>query len=166
MIKIFTLKFADRSESFDDSILENFLANKEVVKWDGHFFQRKNDFYWTVAVEYQQLSPAAAAPSNKAGDKANEEYKKILSENDWPLFKRLREWRNETGKKQGVPPYIIFTNMQLAKIAVTRPDSLNMLQQIEGIGSAKREKYGSEVLQLIKSFGLPVTTPREEKQDG
>ena len=88
-----------------------------------------------------------------------------MTENDWPLFEVLREWRGESSKKEGVPPYIIFTNIQLAKIAVTRPTSLNALQDIEGIGNAKREKYGKAILLIIKSHGLPVKTNKGGKKD-
>lgn len=34
-----------------------------------------------------------------------------------------------------------------------RPASLNALQSIDGIGKAKIEKYGKEVLQVVASFG-------------
>ena len=77
------------------------------------------------------------------------------------MFKRLREWRGETSKAERVPPYIIFTNMQLAKIAITRPESLNALQGIEGVGNVKRKKYGEQLIELIKSFGINV-----KKEDG
>ena len=166
MLKIFTITFEDNVESFNDSILTNFLADKEVIKWESHFFERKNDYFWTVIIEYTAVSPSSRSVSGKTEPKREEEYKALLTENDWPLFKVLREWRGETSKKEGVPPYIIFTNMQLAKIAVTRPKSLNALQEIEGIGTAKRARYGPALLQLIASYGLPVKTGSGEGEDG
>ncbi|TFH42044.1 MAG: hypothetical protein E4G94_06960, partial [ANME-2 cluster archaeon] len=50
-------------------------------------------------------------------------------------------------------PYIICTNIQLAKLAVMRPSSLNGLQEIEVIGKSKTEKYGKNSLQIISSYG-------------
>lgn len=166
MLKIFTIKFENNLESFNDSILSNFLSDKGVVRWESHFFEHKKEYYWTIVVEYNPAAPSSAVSAGKGQMKKDEAYKELLTRNDWPLFNRLREWRMERSKKDGVPPYIIFTNIQLAKIAVTRPLSLNALQQVEGVGDAKREKYGNEIILIIKSFGLAVKTESNREQHG
>jgi superfamily II DNA helicase RecQ len=145
------MKFENKVESFNDSALLDFLSDKKVIKWESHFFAEKDGYYWTVIVEYTLLSASSEPLPFKKEKKKDDEYKKILTENDWPLFKRLREWRNEKGKSQGIPPYIIFNNVQLAQISVTRPQSLNAFQEIQGIGNAKKEKYGNEVIHIVKS---------------
>ena len=66
------------------------------------------------------------------------------------------EWRAEVSKGEGVPPYVICDNMQVARITVMRPASLNALQTVDGIGKAKIEKYGKVILQKIASFGQSV----------
>ena len=156
MLKVFTIKFENNLESFNDSGLSNFISDKEIIRWESQFFEHKNEHYWTIIIDYISTVSSIEKNQGKGEFKKDETYKKILSENDWPLFNRLREWRAERGKKDGVPPYIIFNNIQLAHIAVTRPASLNSLQQVDGVGNAKREKYGSEIIQIINSFGLPV----------
>lgn len=158
MLKIFTLKYEEKSESFNDSAMHNFLTDKELLRWESNFFERKNEYFWTVLIEYRQSIPAQTEMAHKAGENKDESYKEILKESDFPLFKVLREWRAERSKKEGIPPYIICNNMQLAKITVARPSSLNALQEIDGIGRAKAEKYGKEILQIIASHGQPVST--------
>ncbi len=152
MLRIFTSKFEEKTETINDTALADFLSGKDIIRWESSFFTRKNDHYWTVIVEYEHngVGITPTIPSEEKSKK--DDYKKILGEDDWPLFKALREWRGEKSKDEGVPPYIIFTNMQLAKISITRPVSLNALQQIEGIGNAKREKYGKEVIAISESF--------------
>jgi superfamily II DNA helicase RecQ len=166
MLKIFTIKFESNIESFNDSILTNFLGDKKVLKWEGYFFERKDDQYWTIILEYAGVSDSPALSYAKKGVKRDERYKELLNETDWPIFNRLREWRAEQSKKEGVPPYIIFTNIQLAHIAVTRPESLNALQEIEGVGNSKREKYGLELVHLIKTFGLPLASGNRGETSG
>ena len=51
MLKIFTLKYEERTESFNDSVMSNFLVDKEILQWGSHFFERKNEYFWTVLVE-------------------------------------------------------------------------------------------------------------------
>jgi superfamily II DNA helicase RecQ len=158
MLKIFTVKFEEKIESFNDSIITNFLSDKVIIKWESQFFERKNCQFWTVIVEYVPTTVSGGVVSQKTAAKKEENYKEILTETDWPLFKRLKEWREETSKAEGVPPYIVFTNLQLAKIAVTRPESLNSLQQIEGVGNVKREKYGKAIINIVMSLGKPLKT--------
>ena len=154
-------------ESFDDSRLCEFLAGKELVRWEAHFITTKNDHYWTILVEYVPTAPGSPKSLGSEGTKKrNESYKDIMTEQDWPLFTNLREWRGETSKKEGVPPYILFTNLQLAKIAVTRPTSLNALQGINGIGKAKREKYGNDVLRIVENFDQQEDVGAREENRG
>lgn len=163
MLKIFTLKYEEKIESFNDSILSNFLADKEVLQWESHFFERKKEYFWTVLVEYRTTFTGHTEHVVKKESNKNERYKEMLTNNDWPLFNILREWRSDMSKKEGIPPYIICNNIQLARIVVKCPSSLNALQEIEGIGKSKIEKYGTEILQIIASHGKPVND--KEKED-
>jgi superfamily II DNA helicase RecQ len=164
MLKIFTLKYEERTESFNDSVLSTFLADKEILRWESHFFEHKNEYFWTVLVEYRSTSQTE--PVRKTEKRIEESYKELLTESDWPLFNVLREWRAERCKEEGIPPYIICNNTQLAKITVTRPTSLNALHGIEGIGKSKLEKYGKEMLHIIASHGKPVNSDKKEGQNG
>ncbi|HOW13366.1 HRDC domain-containing protein [Methanosarcina sp.] len=167
MLKIFTVKYSEKSESFPDSAMSGFLADKEILRWESHFFERKGEFFWTVLAEYRNSSmPVQVNHGEEKLEKKEESYKTILNDADWPLFKMLKEWRGEESKKEGVPPYIICNNMQLARISVMRPTSLNALQGIDGIGKAKIEKYGKEILRIVSSCGRLPTFDGERDQGG
>lgn len=167
MLKIFTIKYSEKSENFPDSSMSDFLADREVLRWESHFFERKGDFFWTVLVEYEPSSAPTPQVQNslEGRNKKEDDYKSILAESDWPLFKRLKEWRGERCKEEGVPPYIICTNIQLARVTVMRPASLNSLQSIDGIGKSKIEKYGKEILQVVASFGKPLNFTSTERDE-
>jgi ATP-dependent DNA helicase UvrD/PcrA len=69
---------------------------------------------------------------------------------DWtPDGERLRAWRLERSKVDGVPPYVVFHDSVLHQIAELRPSSLGELSQIAGVGPAKLERYGSDVLAAL-----------------
>ena len=63
---------------------------------------------------------------------------------------KLRAWRLERSKSDGVPPYVVFHDKVLHEIAEARPSSVGELAQISGVGPAKLERYGAEVLALIE----------------
>ncbi|SJM64345.1 DNA helicase RecQ [Gulosibacter sp. 10] len=66
-------------------------------------------------------------------------------------FEALREWRRETAKAQSVPAYIVFNDSTLRAMAVDRPSTLTELAGVSGVGRAKLEQYGDEVLEVIAS---------------
>lgn len=65
------------------------------------------------------------------------------------LFDRLRAWRNGRAEADGVPPYVVLTNRQLADVARRRPTTLDALHEIAGFGDAKTERYGPGLLQVV-----------------
>jgi ATP-dependent DNA helicase UvrD/PcrA len=69
---------------------------------------------------------------------------------DWsPEGEKLRAWRLTRAKTDGVPPYVVFHDSVLHAIAEVRPSSLGELAQISGVGPAKLERYGDEVLAAL-----------------
>ncbi|MGJ8668102.1 MAG: DNA helicase RecQ [Oceanococcus sp.] len=75
---------------------------------------------------------------------------RLVSDEDQNLFERLRLWRKDVAEEQGVPPYVIFHDATLAGVAAGRPESIEQLQSIPGIGAKKLDAYGYEVLTLVR----------------
>ncbi|MGB8544201.1 MAG: DNA helicase RecQ [Azonexus sp.] len=76
-----------------------------------------------------------------------------LSSADEALFQLLRRWRADTAREQAVPAYVILHDKTLRELAEARPVSHGMLSGITGMGSAKIEHYGTELLDLIRNEG-------------
>jgi DNA helicase-2/ATP-dependent DNA helicase PcrA len=68
---------------------------------------------------------------------------------DTPGFATLREWRLERAKADEVPAYVVFHNATLAEIAERRPRTLAELATVPGVGPAKLERYGAELLAAL-----------------
>ncbi len=139
-------------EGFDDAPLRDFIKDKEVHALRDHFFVRNDMPYLAVMVSYSlaplsQPAPGAATGKPSVG-KGDESWRHLISEAEVPLFNTLRDWRSARCKRDGVPPYVICNNRQLAAIVKARPQSLAALGQIEGFGEAKLRSYGAEILAL------------------
>jgi len=76
-----------------------------------------------------------------------------LSPADEALFQLLRKWRADTAREQAVPAYVILHDKTLRELAEVRPVSHGLLAGITGMGSAKIEHYGEELLALIRDAG-------------
>lgn len=154
-VRVFTLRFSPATERFDDSSVVGFLADKEVLSIHDHFFVAADVPYLTLVVCYRTASPPAPATTGKAGPSRDDTWREKLTEADWPLFKTLRAWRGERCKQEGVPPYVICNNRQLAAIAHQRPTTLTALGEIAGVGEAKLKKYGNDILALVAQAAPP-----------
>ena len=67
------------------------------------------------------------------------------------LFEALRRHRLEVARTEGVPPYVIASDRTLRDIAHLRPQTLDELELAHGIGPAKLEKYGADLIAVVSS---------------
>jgi DNA helicase-2/ATP-dependent DNA helicase PcrA len=72
-------------------------------------------------------------------------------EPDDPTYVALKEWRLKRSKRDEVPAYVVFHNSTLAEIAARRPRTINELATVPGVGPAKLERYGSELLAALEA---------------
>ena len=70
--------------------------------------------------------------------------------NDNPLWLALKAKRTELAREQGVPPYVIFHDSTLLEILNRKPQTLDEMAQISGVGQAKLAKYGDAFLQVVE----------------
>jgi len=64
-------------------------------------------------------------------------------------FERLRAWRTARARSEAVPPYVVAPDETLRVIASERPASLAALRRCRGMGPARLEKYGTEILGIV-----------------
>ena len=76
---------------------------------------------------------------------------------DAALVERLRRWRLEVSRSQGVPAYVVFHDRTLADIASRSPRTLAELEEVPGVGPAKLARYGAQVLGVLggRAPGIP-----------
>ncbi|MFC1852876.1 HRDC domain-containing protein [candidate division CSSED10-310 bacterium] len=132
------------------------MKDKEIHSMREHFFKGSGVPHLLLLVQYSVSDGPASSDQSKGA------YKSLLSETDWPLFHTLRDWRNARAKGKGFPPYIIFDNMQLARISHGRPNSKEALLKIEGIGKKKADEYWEDIIRIISTTGDQSSTETKE----
>lgn len=80
---------------------------------------------------------------------------------DEQLYEQLRAWRAERAGEQKVPAYCVFTDATLTAIAESRPADSRSLLAIPGLGKAKLDKYGEDVLSMCGAGDARVKRPAE-----
>jgi len=81
---------------------------------------------------------------------------------DDALFQKLRAWRLGQARTQGVSPFIVFYDRHLKAIAAHRPTTLEALSQLKGVGPNKLEKYGREILDLVRAHLEHAKSPTQD----
>ncbi|MCD2187104.1 ATP-dependent DNA helicase UvrD2 [Actinomycetospora soli] len=72
------------------------------------------------------------------------------SDVDVELLDALRSWRSTEAKQRSVPAYVVFTDATLVALAEQRPQDTKGLVTIPGIGASKLERYGEDVLTMVR----------------
>lgn len=76
----------------------------------------------------------------------------LTNEADQSLFENLKAARSLLAKAQKVPAYVIFHDKTLIELARHKPDTLQAMLDINGIGEAKLERYGQPLLDVIIQY--------------
>ena len=66
-------------------------------------------------------------------------------------WERLRNWRAAIAKEHGVPAYVVFHDATLTELARVCPSTTDALSRISGVGARKLERYGADLLALLRA---------------
>jgi DNA helicase-2/ATP-dependent DNA helicase PcrA len=99
---------------------------------------------WVPGSVVPQLGPPRPAPNGLARPAAR-------SPQTEGAFNLLRAWRLDKARSEGRPAYTVFHDTTLEAIAASGARSLGELAQIKGVGPAKLENYGDEILAVLDS---------------
>ncbi|MDO8634773.1 MAG: HRDC domain-containing protein, partial [Dehalococcoidia bacterium] len=71
---------------------------------------------------------------------------------DSKLFEILRALRKKIADKEGMPPYIIFSDVSLKQMAMQMPQDLESFRAINGVGDIKLKRYAALFLDEIRKY--------------
>jgi superfamily II DNA helicase RecQ len=146
-IRVVTLRYSESLGGFPEEPLRQVLAGGNVLEQREYFFTHGGVPHLTLVLVLDS-SPNGRS-SGEAYARNREDPGDKLPERLQPLYRSLRQWRNDRAKQVGVPSYVIMRNVQLAEICRKVPRTLEALKQIEGVGEATVSRYGGELLAQI-----------------
>lgn len=98
-------------------------------------------------VELRKDPVVKASSSRASGGRTGSAVKDQVT--DHAGWEALRACRKQLADKQGVPPYVIFHDTTLFDMLERKPQTLDELAGVSGVGAAKLEKYGEIFLAAI-----------------
>ena len=107
----------------------------------GFLFLKEKD-----TIRFRKLTEKQKAKKTKRAKKALVELDNDL---DRDLYENLRATRQQMAKKRRLPAYVVFHDKTLIELAKVKPQSLDEMLEITGIGESKLRKFGQELLNVI-----------------
>ena len=134
---------ADEWKKLSRSLLnQGFLDEKT----DGFPILKLNEKSWEI-MKRQRTVQIAIEPQREVQEKV-----RYLAGEVESLFAILRTLRKQIADEQFVPPYVVFADKSLRDMAEKRPQNLIEFEEVYGVGSNKRDKYGKVFLEAIRTF--------------
>jgi superfamily II DNA helicase RecQ len=69
---------------------------------------------------------------------------------DAGLYSVLKAWRLEQARADKVPAFVVFNDRTLEELSSVRPSTVVELLAISGIGPAKVDRYGDQIIAIIE----------------
>ena len=118
-----------------------------------------NDASWLVMKGQQKVRLIQRTlPTSRKPEKGT-----LPAGSDPKLFERLRQLRREHANRLNVPAFQIFSDAVLAELSRGRPDTLERMRMVSGIGDVKLRDFGQSFLEIIldhaKQHGLKLDVP-------
>jgi superfamily II DNA helicase RecQ len=173
-VRVLTLRYDPLLDCFDERPLMELQASETVIGIRDHAFVL--DGMPRLALVLECSSPPAAIQPTTTGRESRrqsegEKWRELLQPGDEPTFESLRAWRRERARRDGVPPYVVATNRQLALLVRARPTSLAAMGEVEGFGKGKLSRFGEELLDQLRNAPKPAApnpgddTKKEQTSD-
>jgi ATP-dependent DNA helicase RecQ len=108
-----------------------------------------------ITLRRDTIRRAAAAPASA-----------LVSEDDAPLLAALKARRRAFAEAARVPAYVVFTDRTLIEMAETRPQTLDDMARISGVGATKLDRYGAAFLEVIRGEAPEDVHPARRKLAG
>lgn len=68
------------------------------------------------------------------------------------LFEHLRQIRKEIAQKEGIPPYLIFSDATLEEMAFRKPQTDDDMLAVSGVGEKKLVQFGYRFIKAIRKY--------------
>lgn len=88
----------------------------------------------------------------ESDDSGDDDGHTVAAASDTVLFNMLKDLCKQIGKKNNVPPFVVFQEPSLQEMSTHYPISLEELKQISGVGAGKAQKFGAPFVELIKKY--------------
>ena len=143
-LKVLKIRIDDRFQITDEAIVNDYLSRFEIVNMNAKLVADEIT-YWSVLIYYNNKKNTVISSKNTVNSESE------LSEEEKIIYNKLKDGRADKAREAQLPAYIIFHNTHLMSIARHKPCTLDDLENVNGIGKRKVEKFGREIIEVLEN---------------
>ncbi|MGM9869948.1 MAG: HRDC domain-containing protein [Sodaliphilus sp.] len=132
--KIFTIPLIGSEEAQEQ--LNLFLRAHRVAEVRKELGLQNDSHFWTFCISYLDDAKNVKRSTEKI------DYKDLLSDEEFKRFSQMRKIRKDLAQSEAIPPFVVFTDAELAEFATHESLTLSLMRKVNGVGEKKLEKYG------------------------
>lgn len=136
----------------------NFITDSVVDDYMKRVFQDIDVLVKNIGYEYFDYERSDSRES-EAGTKRAKGLIELVNQN---VYEAIKRWRYDVSQTIGKPAFCVFSDRTMAEIADYLPETTAELLSVNGMGAAKVEKYGDDILLVVRnsrtaeSFRIPT----------
>mgnify|MGYP004525565131 FL=1 len=129
-----------------------FMKDKAVDAYMNYIYCPVQELAFSSCYEYFEYEKKPEPEAVGSEEKVNADKRAVpVKIPDTALARELRSWRYERANEIDKPAFVVFSNAALAGIAHLRPTTLTELLDVPGVGPAKVNAYGEEIIGIVQS---------------
>lgn len=145
-------------KEMDSLVKENTMSEKQMKELAGFYLEKNVPGHSDYAKKYEAMIENLKAKGKEISEEVIDKQNTREMENvEKPeeavenLVKRLKEFRKERSRNEGIKAYYIFNDAQMMDLIEKNPATREELLKVSGFGKIKIEKYGDEILAILHS---------------
>lgn len=143
-IKIFTIPIVGGEQLNDE--MNVFLRSKKIVQVESQLVTLQQSAFWSFSIKYVE-----EIAGNSPNERGKVDYKEVLDEPSFKRFTKMRELRKALAQAENIPAYAILTDEQMAGLSKIEELTLAKMKTVRGVGEKTIEKYGKQILEILKT---------------
>lgn len=143
-------QLVQRIKEMDKQVKDD-MTEKAMLEIANFFLEKNQEDRLDYAEKYAKLLEKVEAPKEEESVIGNATFEK--DETKDKLIVELKAFRLERSRQEQIKPYYIFNDAQMEDLIKKNPKDKEELCRVSGFGKVKAEKYGDEILAVLRKTG-------------
>lgn len=150
------------SEQLEEE-LNKFLRSHRILQLERHYVSEQGG-YWAMLVEYADGDPVAEAPPQ--GRRDRKDPTDGMTEEEKMRFNVYRDVRKVLAQQRAIPPYLVFTNDELAILSRLPELNAETVKGLKGIAPQRMKDYIANFYNLTNDAETSGPADAADSQSG
>lgn len=138
---------------------EPVYSDERLLDWAKSYLDLHKEVDKDYTEKYERYKICNSILTSKIEDKSDKEEKRTDANASIPveesdIFRELKAYRLTKSREEKIKPYFIYNDKQLKDLISKMPRNKEQLMTVNGFDKIKADKYGDDILKIVKKYSL------------